>query len=118
MNTLFYQSTPCDYGEHEAAMQAYLAQGTERARKLDNRGPVRFAEDGRLAADIMRAYERYGFYVFTGVLGADELADLEHDVCAMWQNAPVTKGAALDAENSVGGGGTGDRLFGARLSIL
>ncbi len=86
-----------DYGHEEAAMRAYLRDGERRALALDNRGPIRFDADGRLAADILDAYWRHGFYVFTGVLGAEELADLEHDIAALVERFPVHEGAALDA---------------------
>ena len=45
-----------DYGPEEAAMQAYLAAGAERARTLGNRGPVRFGPDGKIHPDILAAY--------------------------------------------------------------
>ena len=38
--------TGASYGREEAAMQAYLAEGEERALSLDNRGPVRYTADG------------------------------------------------------------------------
>ncbi len=92
----FYQAARADYGTHEVAMQDYLAAGTERANALGNRGPIRFGADGDLHPEIREAYERCGFYVLTGVVQPDELADLEQDVIAMWDNAPVTKGAEVD----------------------
>ena len=61
-------ATSVDYGAEEAAMQAYLRDGEERAFALGNRGPIRFDRDGRLAPDILEAYWRCGFYVFEGVL--------------------------------------------------
>src|SRR5690349_17542630 len=63
-----------DYGTEEAAMQAYLAEGERRAYAIGNRGPIRFAADGKLHPDILEAYWRCGFYVFEGVLGPAELA--------------------------------------------
>jgi len=63
---------------------------------LGNRGPLVVGDDGRIDPEILDAYERTGFYVFEGVLGAEELEDIERDVIAMLDNAPVTKGAALD----------------------
>ena len=50
-----------DYGPDEAAMQAYLREGESRARKLANRGPIRFDARGALSADILEAYRRCGF---------------------------------------------------------
>ena len=85
-----------DYGEDEAAMVRYRAEGTERALMLDNRGPIRFDADGNLDPAILDAYSRHGFYVLTGVLQPDELADLERDVADLLDRAPVTKGATVD----------------------
>ena len=85
-----------DYGSQERAMQAYLAAGERRVLTLGNRGPIRFDADGRLAADILEAYWRCGFYVFEGVLNAQELADIEADVEDILERLPTEKGAALD----------------------
>ncbi|MEM9621557.1 MAG: phytanoyl-CoA dioxygenase family protein [Pseudomonadota bacterium] len=94
----FYNAPVTDYGEHEAAMQAYLQAGTVRAETLGNRGPIRFNADGTLHEDILSAYDACGFYVFTSVLDAQELAEIEADVLDMWSRAPVQKGAALDLQ--------------------
>ena len=64
---------------------------------LRNRGPTRFNADGTLAADILEAYSRYGFYVFTGVLRAAELANIEADLSDILERVPVTEGARVDA---------------------
>ncbi len=96
MTVHFYRATKTDYGEHEAAMCAYLEQGTRKALQLDNRGPIRFTADGHLHDDILQAYNQYGFYILQGVIGVEELADLEHDVIDMWQRAPVHKDARVD----------------------
>ncbi len=85
-----------DYGADEEAMVRYRADGERRALALDNRGPIRFDEQGRLDPAILDAYGRHGFYVFEGVLGAEELADIERDVAELLDRAPVTKGAELD----------------------
>ena len=85
-----------DYGSEEAAMVAYRADGERRAYALGNRGPIRFTADGRLDPAILDAYARCGFYLFEGVLKADELADIERDVIEMIERAPVTKGARVD----------------------
>ena len=87
-----------DYGVHEQAMAAYLRDGERRAFGLGNRGPIRFNADGSLAQEILDAYWQCGFYVFTGVLGADEIEDLEADVTDMWGRVPASKGAALDSQ--------------------
>jgi len=87
-----------DYGSEEQAMQAYLRAGEERARTLGNRGPIRFTAGGALHPEIVEAYGRCGFYVFEGVLGPQELADIERDLHDILDRLPVAKGAALDAK--------------------
>ncbi len=87
-----------DYGPEEAAMRAYLAEGERRAFALGNRGPIRRDAAGRIHPQILEAYWRTGFYVFEGVLGAEELADIERDVQAILGRLPAEKGAALDAQ--------------------
>ncbi|MGD9602457.1 MAG: phytanoyl-CoA dioxygenase family protein [Gammaproteobacteria bacterium] len=97
MAVAWQATTTADYGAEEAAMAAYLEAGEARAMALGNRGPIRFDEDGALAADILEAYWRVGFYVFTGVLGREELVDIEQDVAAILARAPVSEGASVDA---------------------
>ena len=60
--------TSSDFGVEQGAMSAYQEAGEARAMALGNRGPIRFSADGTLAADILDAYDRCGFYVFTGVI--------------------------------------------------
>jgi len=91
-------TTRVDYGSEEAAMQAYLRDGETRAATLGNRGPIRFTADGDLHPDIVEAYWRCGFYVFEGVLEADELLDIERDLHEILDRLPVERGAALDAK--------------------
>ena len=91
-------TTAVDYGPEEAAMQAYLREGEKRAQALGNRGPIRFTADGGLHPDILEAYWRCGFYIFEGVLGPDELADIERDLHDILGRLPVAKGAPLDAK--------------------
>jgi hypothetical protein len=89
-------SPAVDYGREQAAMMRYRAEGTARALTLGNRGPLRFDADGRLDPRILDAYWQQGFYVFEGVLGRDELDDLERDVADLLDRAPVRKGADVD----------------------
>ncbi len=91
-------TTAVDYGPEEAAMQAYLREGEKRAHALGNRGPIRFTADGGLHPEILEAYWRCGFYIFEGVLKADELADIERDLHDILDRLPVGKGAPLDAK--------------------
>lgn len=85
-----------DYGEQQSAMSEYLAAGGRRAFELGNRGPIRFSSDGRVHPDILEAYWRCGFYVFEGVLKADELADIEADVHSILDRLPVHRGSPVD----------------------
>lgn len=87
-----------DYAAEQAAMETYLREGAARARALGNRGPIRFIGDGALHPDIVEAYWRCGFYIFEGVLKADELADIEADLKSIQSRLPVAKGAPLDAQ--------------------
>jgi hypothetical protein len=92
------QADTVDYGTEEAAMQRYLREGEKRAFTLGNRGPIRFTEGGTLHPEIVEAYWRCGFYVFEGVLKADELADIEGDLHDILDRLPVDKGAPVDAK--------------------
>ena len=83
------------YGDDAEAMRQYLLEGEQRALQLDNRGPIRFDEDGKLAGDIVDAYSRYGFYIFEKVLKDDELQDIEADLDALRATFPSEPGSAL-----------------------
>ena len=85
-------------GAYREAMQTYMRDGERRARALGNRGPLRFGADGALAPDILEAWSRCGFYVFEGVLGPEELADLERDYRAIRDRLPTAPGADADAK--------------------
>jgi hypothetical protein len=84
--------------DYNAALRDYLVQGERRAMQLGNRGPVRFTADGKIAPEILEAYWRCGFYVFEGVLSADELADIERDLHSILDRLPERRGAALDRQ--------------------
>ena len=92
------ESRQVDYGEHQSAMDAYQSAGVERALGLGNRGPIRFNPDGSLDPAILEAYEEHGFYLFEGVLDAEELADIEADVANIVDRLPVTKDSPVDAQ--------------------
>ncbi len=85
-----------DYGSEQAAMERYRREGEERAMRLGNRGPMRLDERGRIHPAILEAYSRCGFYVFEGLLGREELDDLERDVAEILDRAPLTRGATVD----------------------
>ena len=97
MNHVSPSATEPTRAEHAATAIAYLKAGEERARRLANRGPVRFGADGKLHPDILAAYWEHSFYVFEGVVGETELAELKADTDMMIERAPVRPGADLDA---------------------
>ncbi|HQT77009.1 MAG TPA: phytanoyl-CoA dioxygenase family protein [Rhodopila sp.] len=97
MNEISKVSLP-DYGPEEAAMRVYLDEGARRAQTLGNRGPIRFTPDGAVHPDILEAYWRCGFYIFEGVLKADELADIEADIRDILDRLPAEKGCPVDAK--------------------
>ncbi len=84
--------------QHAAGMATYHQEGLRLAREIGNRGPVRFDANGRLHPDIVAAYWRHGFYVFEGVIDADEIGALRRDVGTMLERAPVTPDATVDAQ--------------------
>ncbi len=83
--------------QHAERTAAYFRAGEERARRLANRGPVRFDAKGRLQPDILEAYWEHGFYVFEGVVGEVELQELRADADMMIERAPVRPGADVDS---------------------
>jgi hypothetical protein len=74
----------------------YFEDGRRRALALGNRGPVRLDANGRLAQDILDAYHRAGFYVFTGVLSPAEVAELSAEFDQVLENAPVAVDNRVD----------------------
>ena len=58
---------------------------------LSSSGP-----DGKLAEHIVEAFREYGFYIFKGVVSADELDDLERDVTDILDRAPIAPDAKVD----------------------
>ncbi len=83
--------------EHAEAMKTYFAEGIERAQALGNRGPIRMGADGKLHRDILDAYWELGFYIFQGVVGAEELNELRAGVAWMLEHAPVSPDAKHDS---------------------
>ena len=70
--------------EHARAMVDYIAEGTQRAHEIGNRGPIEFDTDGKLDRSILEAYWEHGFYVFEGVVSDEELKELRADVCLLY----------------------------------
>ena len=85
-----------DFGAEEPTMARYREEGTRRALELDNRGPARLGPDGRLLPEIVESYIRHGFYVFEGVVGEEERADIARDVAHILDRAPVAPDSKLD----------------------
>ena len=54
-------------------------EGKRLALALGNRGPARFGPDGKLAPEILDAWWEHGFYVFEGVVEAQELSELRNE---------------------------------------
>ena len=88
------------YGEEADAMREFLIAGHEKAMELDNRGPIAFDANGNLDPKILEAYSKYGFYVFTGVLKSEELADIEADLEAMKKSFPTGPGEKVTADGA------------------
>lgn len=83
------------YGDQSEAMRHYLLEGERNALALNNRGPIRFDSEGRLAQDILDVYSRYGFYIFEGVLKEEELKDITTDFDAIRASFPAEPGSPL-----------------------
>lgn len=82
----------------QAEMDIYLREGEARAMSLGNRGPVRFDADGNLHPEILDAYWRCGFYVFEGVVGEEELNDIDADLHDILDRLPSEQGSSVDAK--------------------
>ena len=90
-------------------MVDYCDVGEQLAAEIGNRGPLRFDEDGALAADIVDAYTTHGYYIFEGVIDAAEIDELRLGVDDLLSRAPVGPGADHDA--------AGRPAFGRDLAI-
>jgi Phytanoyl-CoA dioxygenase (PhyH) len=109
-------SLVADYGTEEESMRAYCADGEARALALGNRGPIRFTDSGALHPEIREAYSRCGFYVFTGVLDPEELADIEADFLDIQSRLPLHRGDEFDVQGrpALGAGRKGLNLIWAK----
>ena len=97
MNTPTQSSTAPTRAEHQARMADYLSAGEARGSAIGNRGPIRFDASGKLHPDIIAAYWRHGFYIFEGVVAAQEVEALRADATNMLERAPVAPNSAVDA---------------------
>ena len=100
------------YGDDAEAMRSYLTQGERSAYALDNRSPIRFDEEGNLAADILSAYSKYGFYIFENVLAEDELQDIKEDLDQIRASYPAEPNGKLtkDGKPALGADCVGPNL--------
>lgn len=85
-------------------METYAREGMARARRIANRGPVRFDERGNIHRDIVDSYWKHGFYVFENVLQDAEIEDLRDDVSDLLARAPVGPGEFVDANGNPAAG--------------
>ena len=83
---------------HAEGLRAYREAGQKREQAIGNRGPLRLGDDGKLHPDILEAFHTQGFYIFEGVIDADEIAALRHDANVMLERAPVNRDAKVDAQ--------------------
>jgi len=86
------------YGEEAEAVKSYMFEGQAKAALLDNRGPIRFDDNGALHTDIIDAYSAHGFYIFEGVIGSQELADIKQDYAELRERFPTDPASKFDSE--------------------
>ena len=84
--------------EYSANMKDYLETGKNLALRLNNRGPIRRDATGKLHADILNSFNKYGFYIFENVVNKEELNDIRADTANMIERAPQKPGSALDSK--------------------
>lgn len=94
--TVAIAASPIGAVDHERIMSEYGRRAESRAYALGNRGPIRLGPDGKLLPEILESYWTHGFYVFQGVVGAEELGELRADIDAVLERAPVAPGATTD----------------------
>ena len=75
--------------EHSKSMTTYLKEGITIASRINNKGPLLLDENGKLHPKILKAYEKYGFYIFENVIDDRELQELRADAQNMIERAPV-----------------------------
>jgi hypothetical protein len=92
-------NAPLTAEDHLRSMADYSRAGVARAMALGNRGPIRFTSDGKLDPAILDSYWTHGFYVFEGVVGPEELAELRADVDATLARAPASPDRDVDRKD-------------------
>jgi hypothetical protein len=97
-DALIGNSKPLSQEAHAAGLEAYGKAGQVRERSLGNRGPLRFDAGGKLHSEILEAFHAQGFFIFEGVIDAEEIASLRCDANVMLERAPVNRNAKVDAQ--------------------
>ena len=85
------------YGKDADAMELYLKEGEKKALDLNNRGPIKFDDNGNLCKEIRKSYSEYGFYIFENVIDPKELNDIKEDLENLRTNFPTGPDSNLDA---------------------
>jgi hypothetical protein len=86
-------------GKHpENDSSSWQAAGRARALALPNRGTLTLDGRGRLPEAVVRTFHDFGFYVFTGAIGAAELAELQAEVHRVLECAPAGPDASVDGQ--------------------
>ena len=86
------------YGSEKVEMHNYLMAGKELAYKLNNRGPIKFNDDGSLDKNIIDSYEKNGFYIFKNVFSKVELNDCKNDYLNILKKLPVSSTSRIDSK--------------------
>ena len=71
-------------------------EATEQALSTPNRFPLALDANGQVPRAITDAFETFGFVVFEGLLGTDELRELQDDMHAAIQAATDARGSGLE----------------------
>ena len=85
------------YGDEAEAVKTYMQEGLKQALRLPNRGPIQFLKNGALHPEIREAYSKYGFYVFEGVVTAQEMSDVRQDIDEVRSRFATHPDSKLDA---------------------
>jgi ectoine hydroxylase-related dioxygenase (phytanoyl-CoA dioxygenase family) len=108
------------YGKDADAMELYLKEGEKKALDLNNRGPIKFDDNGNLCKEIRKSYSEYGFYIFENVIDPQELNDIKEDLENLRTNFPTGPDSNLDANGdpafNAGSKPLGDPLGGTELA--
>ena len=98
------------YGEYAGEMESYILRGEKKALELENRGPIKFDENGKLCPKIRKSYSDNGFYIFENVINPDELNDIKEDLEKLRTNFPTGPDSNVDVN--------GDPAFNAKSKAL